>query len=400
MPLSEFPAFQEHILSNNLCSIVVEIAKNDSEFYVRASAWNCISQMIPVALFWNKCFSTLDLIVCPTFAMHLELVKIFTNLIRFLLLSISQSSLMEVVRNDDEGVVRKEAISVITRIYEHQKEPPSHLQSIYEILGYAVTHDLFWEVKLKAIDFWHCVIQRHLRNQGVMDGCFPPVTFSKESRKIVTLTQKEITSRLTNVLQSLSACGCLGVLLATLEDRDDLIVVRKGVEVIKSLADFMDVYHYWNELEQMGEQSPKIQSKQQSFDMCCPESAPVSMDMDPDDGVSQQPMDGNEPTDIDGVIQSIVSAKDVELLSKAYENQLKVDAPPESHTCFKDSKNYFKQSASVTPRTFLHKIKAGDLNDLIKVRTDWLAQTESFSSLLNDMLYSLAAHELHDADCY
>lgn len=60
---SEFPAFQEHILSNGLCPLVVDIAKNDSEYYVRASALSCISQMVPVNMFWEQCFSALDLIV-------------------------------------------------------------------------------------------------------------------------------------------------------------------------------------------------------------------------------------------------------------------------------------------------------------------------------------------------
>lgn len=62
-PISEFPAFQEHILSNGLCPLVVDIAKNDSEYYVRASALNCISQMVPVNMFWEQCFSSLDLVV-------------------------------------------------------------------------------------------------------------------------------------------------------------------------------------------------------------------------------------------------------------------------------------------------------------------------------------------------
>lgn len=307
--------------------------------------------------------------------------------------------MIEVVRNDDEGVVRKEAIAVFTRIYEHQKEPSSQLESIYEVLGYAATHDLFWEVKLKAIDFWHAVIQRHLRNQGVMDGFFPPVTFSKESKKIVTLTQKEITSRLTILLQSLSACGCLGVLLATLEDHDDLIVVKKGIEVIRSLFNFFKTYHYCKELQQMGDQILKI------LPLLTPavsrdENVPTqSMETDANDN-KEQSVSETDPNIADGVIQSIVSANDVDLLTKAYENQLKVDAPPESHTSFKDSKNYFKLCTSITPYTFLKKIKATDLNALIKVRTDWLAQTESFSSLLNDMMYSLQAHELLDADCY
>lgn len=61
--ISEFPAFQEHILSNGLGPLVIEVAKNDNEFYVRATALNCISKMIPVKLLWEQCFSTFDLIV-------------------------------------------------------------------------------------------------------------------------------------------------------------------------------------------------------------------------------------------------------------------------------------------------------------------------------------------------
>lgn len=237
-----------------------------------------------------------------------------------------------------------------------------------------------------------------MRNQGVMDGCFPSVTFSKESKKIVTLTQKEITSRLTNLLQSLSACGCLGVLLATLDDRDDLIVVKKGVDVIRTLMNFFDVYHYLDEPDHMTDQTAKGQPKVQSPTRVPAENILIPMESDAvevPDLVNQTEMDNAE-----GVIQSIVSAKDVDLLSKAYENQLNFNTSSESHTSFEDSKNYFKLLSSVSAHTFLHRVKSSDLNGLIKVRTDWLAQTESFSSLLNDMMYSLQAHELYDADCY
>lgn len=61
--IAEFPAFQQHILSYGLCPLVSEIAKNDSEYYVRASALNCISQMVTVNLFWEQCFESLDLVV-------------------------------------------------------------------------------------------------------------------------------------------------------------------------------------------------------------------------------------------------------------------------------------------------------------------------------------------------
>lgn len=61
--LSEFPAFQEHIQTNGLCQIVVQIAKYDCEAYVRASALNCLCSMVNVKLFWEHSLSSLNLTV-------------------------------------------------------------------------------------------------------------------------------------------------------------------------------------------------------------------------------------------------------------------------------------------------------------------------------------------------
>lgn len=83
-----------------------------------------------------------------------------------------QPYLITVVKTECEGVVRKEAVSLITCIYENQTVPSNQLESIYEALAIAATHDLFWEVKVKAIDFWHCVIKRQLQYQGVIDGSY------------------------------------------------------------------------------------------------------------------------------------------------------------------------------------------------------------------------------------
>lgn len=263
-------------------------------------------------------------------------------------------------------------------------------------MSYAAIHDLFWEVKVKAIDFWHCVIQRHLQYQGVIDGTFPSVTFSKENKKIVTLTQKEITLRLTKVLAKLSACGCLGVLLTSLEDRDDLIVVKTGTNVIKSLIEFLDKYHYCDEAladatqytETLNRNSHTVDSSDKTME--------IDMNFNADKTEKQE-----ENVDIsDDVIQSIVSAQDIVLLTKAYENQLNVNNTNTPNPILSDSRKYFEQFSAIKPYTFLNKIKTTDLNELIQSQTEWLAQTESFSSLLNDMLYSLQAHELHDADCY
>lgn len=314
--------------------------------------------------------------------------------------------MIEIVKTEYEGVVRKEAVSLITCIYENQKVPSNQLEAIYEALAVAATHDLFWEVKVKAIKFWHFVIKQQLQYQGVIDGTFPSVTFSKENKKIVTLTQKEIILRLTKLLVKLSSFGCLGVLLSSLEDQDDLLVVKEGVFVIKSLIEFLDKYNYWEEVRNNHFSTIRSMSNDSSTSGGT-STASKDIAMDTTENISNNTCNATTETidstvdtpNSDDIIQAIVSAQDINLLSKAYENQMNVDANDASNQT-EDNAEYFRCLREITPEIFLDTIKTTDLNNLLQTRTEWLAQTESFSSLLNDMSYSLQAHEQHDADCY
>lgn len=309
-----------------------------------------------------------------------------------------QTYLVEITKTEVEGVVRKEAVALITCIYVNQKVPSTQLESIYEALAVAAIHDLFWEVKVKAIEFWLCVIKQQLQYQGVIDGTFPSVTFSKENRKIVTLTQKEITLRLTKALVKLSTFGCLGVLLASLDDQDDILVVKKGIEVINTIIEFLNKYKYWEEVGERRSSMPRPStSVDTSTDMQDHEMKRARKDDGMDTATNNVDV---EMPNSDDVIQSIVSAQDISLLSKAYENQLNVDADGTSKEESVEYKQNFQRFRETTTEAFLDKIKTTDLSELLKTRTEWLAQTESFTSLLNDMSYSLQAHELHDADCY
>lgn len=313
--------------------------------------------------------------------------------------------MVEVTKTELEGVVRKEAVSLITCIYEREKVPPNQLESVYEALSISAIHDLFWEVKVMAIEFWHCVIKRQLQYQGVIDGGFPSVTFSKENKKIVTLTQKEITLRLTKVLGKLSIFGCLGVLLASLEDRDDVLVVKKGVEVIKSLTAFLDKYNYWEE-----KRDSALLKSQTSTDASRSASTSTAGTSNDTEDLDSRPKEKRAKSDAnstdvempnsDDIIQSIVSAQDINLLTKAYENQCNVDADATTAHETVDNEKHFRRFREITSEAFLSKIKSTNLDDLLNMRTEWIAQTESFSSLLNDMSYALQAHEMLDADCY
>lgn len=127
----------------------------------------------------------------------------------------------------------------MTQLFSHQDLPDDMLPRMYEMMEAAATVDLHWEVKTKALDFWEEVIWEHLRNQGMIDGAFPEVIFSKEHRKIVTLTKGEIQKRLKKVLSELSQNGCLGVLLSALQDGCDVEVVRRAVDVTKKVVGFL-----------------------------------------------------------------------------------------------------------------------------------------------------------------
>lgn len=82
---------------------------------------------------------------------------------------------------------------------------------LYETMFHAAVNDLHWEVKVYALTFWKEVISCNLANQGMIDGVFPSVTFSKQLRKIVTLDSAEIHTRLSRVMHELGKNGCLQV---------------------------------------------------------------------------------------------------------------------------------------------------------------------------------------------
>jgi len=79
------------------------------------------------------------------------------------------------------------------------------------VMACAAVSDLHWEVKVNALEFWEKVIERQMSDQGMIDGVFPSVTFSKENRKIVLLTENEIRLRLNKVLVELARIRCLQV---------------------------------------------------------------------------------------------------------------------------------------------------------------------------------------------
>ncbi|XP_029715833.2 uncharacterized protein LOC109425246 [Aedes albopictus] len=388
----KFPSFQKHILDCDIIPVVVAAAKNDSEPYVRASALRCITLMVKIRLLWEH--------------------------------SLAQSNLMNhlitVFDNESEGVVRREAVNTVREIYSNHKIYSQCLDSVFSVLAFATVNDLYWEVKLNALMFWQVVICRQFQYQGMIDGTFPTVTFSKEHKKIITLTNNEILLRLRKVLNELSLRGCLGVLLAGLDDKCDLAVLKKTIEMIRWLMDMLNKYNYIEEYKNVANGSRKRRSTtvpvmDTNYSEHANEASPLQSQRNDADYSS-----GNVPCRIssDEIIDAIVNLDDVNLLSINYKNSMKVagmgpggssGSGSGSGTDGGDScgcefskvhDDLFKQYAKVTPDDFLARVSAVDFDELIRSRERWMQKTESFGSLLDDVLFSYYATEVNDADCY
>ena len=78
-------------------------------------------------------------------------------------------------------------------------------------LGIAAVFDLYWEVKVNALQFWDHFITAHFTNQGMLDGTFPPVTFATDTKRIIQLTEPVIKQRINNALDQLAFQRCFGV---------------------------------------------------------------------------------------------------------------------------------------------------------------------------------------------
>lgn len=88
----------------------------------------------------------------------------------------------------------------------------------YDTISYIITEDTNPTVRKQSLQFWKNVIDHHLAIEGMIDGEFPEVTFSKDSKKIVVLTDTEIKKCLIKVMHKLSDAGCLAALKVALKD--------------------------------------------------------------------------------------------------------------------------------------------------------------------------------------
>ncbi|XP_073839437.1 uncharacterized protein [Musca autumnalis] len=399
----KFPAFQNFLYEAKMCPIILQMAKHDQEAYVRASALKCLSKMVMINVIWENDLNNTDLI----------------------------EHLFSVLFNESEGIVRKEAIKVLAIIYDHRKIPPQYMNTLYSTLTHCLISDLHWEVKVEALRFWELELKKQFTNQGMIDGTFPTVTFSKEYKKIVTLNEKEIKLRIMKVFQELSQRGCLGVMVKCLQDDCDLEVLKTAVCLVHNLLEQLKKYNFESmvdELEKQPSQSSSNNDSKQNTPVSSPTSATIySPDLDknqfdfslnnnnnkfvitPSPATSMNsplatrssPLEN--PTKSDEAIDFILDSQDINLLVAQYEQKMQLmnngvplEAPPPSIDT-----NLYKSYTTVGVKEFMQAIRSLDLNKLLKNHNDWLLGSESFISLLDDIIVAIKCEDDSlFADCY
>lgn len=207
----------------------------------------------------------------------------------------------------------------------------------------------------------------------------------------------------------MSLRGCLGILIACLQD-SDLEVVKKAIIVVDKMMarlnkyNFVEVYNKNKKVDPVTVGPsivPVYDSNYSEFDKnSSPTSDPVvrnNADIRRRTEISISISSENgEACPSELIIDSIVKSDDLTLLANTCKAKLNVDC--EHVKLGQIDEHLFKKYATVTPDEFINFITKTDLQGLVESKSDWLQLSEDFSSLLDDVLRSFG-HDI-DLDCY
>lgn len=307
---------------------------------------------------------------------------------------------------ETEAIVRKEVVCLVTKSYENQLFPDKVIDRVYDTMCHASLSDLHWEVKVNALSFWEQVIKLHLQNQGMIDGIFPKMTFSKETKKIVTLTNAEIQKRLNKVLNQLNWTGCLSVLISGIKDDCDLEVSKKALAITQPFLNLLKQYEVDScnienntppsPLHMNFNNSPAPSSSYSDHGSRTDESiaSPFSVNSpylsSVDSGINtDSPVYAPVPDYSEDIVEDILNNRDLNLIQGMLNPD---DRPPNGVLPL-------KKRRTTTPKEFL-EFTSQDLGRLIGEKQNWIKSIDDFDSLLNDILREYHEDNINNMDCY
>lgn len=327
--------------------MIAQLSETDRDVYVCASALKCLTNMVKIKQFWTHAFSSMNLL----------------------------ERLLQIVRNEPEGIIRQEATGCLVAISSHQQLLPDIVDTLFSTMAYLATNDLYYGVKIQAINFWAAYLEELFHNQGALDGKFPKETFSREHKKIVQLTPCQIKRRLSKIIASFSEKGGFGVLLAVLHDESDIEALKACIALIQTLMNRLVIYGY-------------VKSE-----VTNPEK---------------------EPTEncTNGHNRPQVTEEDINLLAKAYAKLRTNDDPIvangiideseedlQGNACVQLDSNYYQKYTQITGDEFVHIILRVSLEGIIHAKSQWLQSSQGLDSVLDDVILSFSA-EKYEMECY
>lgn len=212
---NKMPAFQPLLLENDLPNVLISVVQNDSEPYVRASALSCLTYMVQVESVWNSV--------------------------------LKEKSLLDMVYNvliqDPEGIVRYKSILLTKNLYNCHYLSPESLDKMLDLLSHVTICDLHWEVKKACIIFWDTILEKLLIEEGMVNGEFPDHIFSREKKKIIKITPKEMSIRIIKVFEKLNEYGCLHALWEVIQNDCDIEVIKEAGKLVIKMLKLMEKFN-------------------------------------------------------------------------------------------------------------------------------------------------------------
>lgn len=323
--------------------MIAQLSETDRDVYVRASALKCLTNMVKIKQFWMHAFSSMNLV----------------------------ERLLQIVRHEPEGIIRQEATGCLVAISSHQQLSQDVIDVLFSTMAYLATNDLYYGVKIEAINFWSAYLEELFHNQGALDGKFPKETFSREHKKIVQLTPDQINRRLAKIIAIFSEKGGFGVLLAVLHDESDIEALKACIGLIQSLMNRLILYRY----------------------VTIPDKSPTD-------------------NSINGHYRPPVTEEDVNLLARAYAKLKTTDDPPICNGTIDESdedlqgsasiqinSNYYQKYTQITGDEFVEIILRVSLDGIINSKSEWLNLSQGLDSILDDVILSFSADK-YEMGCY
>ncbi|XP_021184295.3 uncharacterized protein LOC110372089 [Helicoverpa armigera] len=328
---------QKVISENRLMIFAAKAALTDPQYYSQSTGLRCLAAATKIDSIWKE-------VLIDNPHIYLQLVY--------------------VLRHHPEGMVRKEAAKVLTKVYVNQKNSPTFQTTLYEVMMAAALDDLHWEVQLAALRFWRHAICSQLTYRGMIDGKFPSVTFSKAKRKIITLNDEEILRQLTSIMNDLSSIGCLTVLYECMNEINNIEIIEQAFSMATELIQILDKYKFRNvtDLAITYPQESKHESNEQE----------MAMDLTVADNTAIR----------DKVIDSILNTDQSELIIDLHDRYIQT----KSDEMDEDYKLFISTREKIHPNKFLEAFKGTDYRSLIKDKRKWNSEVYSLDVLLDEIL--------------